>query len=78
MWLSSSMSVFEKQELRYLLQDSPRSAGAGIREGPLSALFSRSPGQRLSYCLTTKSMPTRHNRGDDPYKIATDCSTGRQ
>ena len=38
--LSSSVSVlvFEKQELRCQLQESPRSARGAIREGPLSAL----------------------------------------
>jgi len=63
--LSSSLSVlvFEKQKLLYLLQESPRSARRGaIREGPLSALSSRSPDQKLSYRLTAKSMATSHNQ----------------
>jgi hypothetical protein len=51
---SVSVLVFEKQKLRYLLQESPRSAGARIREEAIERLSSRSPDQRLSYCLTTK------------------------
>ena len=43
--LSSSLSVlvFEKQKLRYLLQSLHDPLGGAIREGPLSALSSRSP-----------------------------------
>ena len=59
---SVSVLVFEKQKLRYLLQESPRSARGAIREGPLSALSSRSPDQTLSYRLTAKSMATSHNQ----------------
>ena len=61
--------VFEKQKLLYQLQKSPRSLGAGIREGPLSALSSRSPDQRLSYCLTAKSMATGDNQTTIPIAV---------
>jgi hypothetical protein len=67
--LSSSLSVlvFEKQKLRYLLQESPRSARGA--KGPLSALSSRSPDQKLSYRLTAKSMATSHNQTTIPIAV---------
>ena len=58
--LSSPLSVRETRGLLYLLQESSRSS-RGIREESLSAMASRSPDQRLSSRLTTKSMATGHN-----------------
>jgi hypothetical protein len=63
--LSSSVSVlvYEKQKLRYLLQESPRSAAGWDPGGPaIERLSSRSPVHRVSYCLMTESMRTAHNK----------------
>ena len=51
--LSSSLSVlvFEKQKLRYLLQESPRSAGGWDPRGSIERLSSRSPDQKTKLPL---------------------------
>ena len=54
--LSSSESVFEKQESTVSASKSPRSALGWIREAPLSACPHARRTRGLSYCLTTKSM----------------------
>jgi hypothetical protein len=61
--LSSSVSVRETKVCCISFRESARSArGGAIREGPLSALSSRSPDQKLSYRLPAKSMATSHNQ----------------
>jgi hypothetical protein len=63
---SSSLSVlvFEKQKLRYLLQRVPTIRRGWDPRGASERLSSRSPDQRPSYRLTTKSRTTVHNGGN--------------
>jgi len=69
--LSSSLSVFSVRETKVAVSASRvptiRKGGCDPR-GPLSALSSRSPDQKLSYRLTAKSMATSHNQ--TPIRIA--------
>jgi hypothetical protein len=73
--LSSPLSVlvFEKQKLRHLLQESPRSA-KGVRSArSIERLLLTLAGQTLSYRLTAKSMATSHKQtnSDCCHEIAT-------
>ena len=58
---------FSVRETKVAVSASPRSARGA--KGPLSALSSRSPDQKLSYRLTAKSMATSHNQTTIPIAV---------
>jgi hypothetical protein len=68
---SSSLSVlvFEKQKLRYLLQRVPTIRRGWDPRGAIERLSSRSPDQRPSYRLTTKSRTSAHNAAAIPVAV---------